>query len=78
MSNGLDPDQDRLSVSPDLGPNCLQRLSADGKSCCKQGKRTPMLMYPAGLNINFLVWAFLYLFMREAKAIPRLSMPSLV
>ena len=25
MSNGLDPDQDRSSVGPDLGPNCLQR-----------------------------------------------------
>ena len=30
-SNGLDPDQDRFSVSPDLGPNCLQKLSADLK-----------------------------------------------
>ena len=27
MSNGLDPDQDRHVVGPDLGPNCLQRLS---------------------------------------------------
>ena len=25
----LDPDQDRHLVSPDLGPNCLQRLSID-------------------------------------------------
>ena len=24
MSNGLDPDQDLLSVGPDLGPDCLQ------------------------------------------------------
>ena len=24
MSNSLDPDQDRHSVDPDLGPNCLQ------------------------------------------------------
>ena len=34
MSNGLDPDQDQRSVipDPDLGPNCLQRLSADDKS----------------------------------------------
>ena len=24
VSNGLDPDQDRHSVSPDLSPNCLQ------------------------------------------------------
>ena len=29
MSNSLDPDQDRHSVCLDLGPNCLQRLSAD-------------------------------------------------
>ena len=29
VSNGLDPDQDGHSVSPDLSPNCLQRLSAD-------------------------------------------------
>ena len=29
MSNGLDPDQDRYSVRPEPGSNCLQRLSAD-------------------------------------------------
>ena len=41
MSNSLDPDQelhfvthnlDRLTVSPDLDPNCLQKLSADETS----------------------------------------------
>ena len=31
MSNGVDPDQDRHSIGPDLDPNCLQRLSADDK-----------------------------------------------
>ena len=31
VSNSLDPDQDRHYVGPDLGPNCLQRLSADDK-----------------------------------------------
>ena len=31
MSNSLGPDQDRHAVGPDLGPNCLQRLSADDK-----------------------------------------------
>ena len=31
-SNGLHPDQDQQSVSPDLGPNGLQSLSADNKS----------------------------------------------
>ena len=29
MKNSLEPDQDRRCVGPDLGPNCLQRLSAD-------------------------------------------------
>ena len=31
MSNSLNPDQDRHFVGLDLGPNCLQRLSADDK-----------------------------------------------
>ena len=31
VSNSLDPDQVRLFVGPDLGPNCSQRLSADNK-----------------------------------------------
>ena len=34
VSKDLDPDQDQHSVSPDMGPNCLQRLSADDKSGC--------------------------------------------
>ena len=29
MSNSFDPDQARRFVGPDLGPNCLPRLSAD-------------------------------------------------
>ena len=32
VSNSLDPDQAQQSVGPDLGPNCLQILSADNKS----------------------------------------------
>ena len=31
LSNSLDPDQARQNVGPDLGPNCLQGLSADNK-----------------------------------------------
>ena len=38
VSNSLDPDQDQHFVGPDLGPNCLQRLSADDKSHRKKGK----------------------------------------
>ena len=29
--NSLDSHQARRNVGPDLGPNCLQRLSADGR-----------------------------------------------
>ena len=29
LSNSLDPDKAQRFVGPDLGPNCLQRLSAD-------------------------------------------------
>ena len=32
VSNGLNPDQDRRYVGPDLGLNCLQSLSADDNS----------------------------------------------
>ena len=32
VSNCLDPDQDQHLVGPDLGPNCLQKSSADNKS----------------------------------------------
>ena len=31
VSNSLDTDQARHFVGPDLGPNCLQELSADNK-----------------------------------------------
>ena len=31
-SNSLDPDQAQHFVGPDLGTNCLQKLSADGTS----------------------------------------------
>ena len=32
VSNSLDPDQARHFVGPDLGPKCLQMLSANNKS----------------------------------------------
>ena len=32
VSIGLNPDYDRRSVGPDLGSNCVQRLSTDNKS----------------------------------------------
>ena len=39
MSNSFDPDQAQHFVWPDLGPNCLQRLSAD--DTIKQIVNTP-------------------------------------
>ena len=47
MSKGLDPDQDRRSVGPDLGPICLQRLSADDKVDASKEivKLAPLLGY---------------------------------
>ena len=38
VSNRLDPDQTRHIVGPDLGLNCLQRLSADDTSKQKAGE----------------------------------------
>ena len=40
MSNSLDPDQARRIVGPDLGPNCLPKLSADdtGRQRVKRNK----------------------------------------
>ena len=32
VSNNLVPDEARRFVGPDLGPNCLQRLSTDEKT----------------------------------------------
>ena len=32
VSNRMDPDQAQYSVGPDLGPNCLQKWSADDNS----------------------------------------------
>ena len=31
MSNSLDPHRPGQNAGPDLGPNCIQRLSADDK-----------------------------------------------
>ena len=38
VSNGLDPNQDRQSVGPNLGPNCLQKLLAADKNPLWQAK----------------------------------------
>ena len=40
VSNGLDPDQGRHYVGPDLGLICLQRLSADESSLARNRERS--------------------------------------
>ena len=46
VSNRLDPDQDRHSFSPDLGPNCLQRK-----------QKTPLARKELSINNNPIIWA---------------------
>ena len=49
VSNGLAQDQDRHSVGPDLGPNCLHRLSAVDKLQARKVLRsvTVTMLIPA-------------------------------
>ena len=44
MSNSLNPDQDRHSFGPDLGPNCLQRLSISRRQVTTSGERVKICM----------------------------------
>ena len=53
MSNGLDPDQDRHSVGPDLGPDYLQRLSA-GDFVTASKERVNYQPYPLVSTIQVL------------------------
>ena len=61
MSNSLDPDQAQRFVGPDLGPICLQRLSADNtsRSLSRHGFRKGELpadqCLPLILNDSFLI-----------------------
>ena len=58
MSNSLDPDQARRFVGPDLGPNCLPRLSADVTG--KQRVMGKSIIHCVGLNISFVLFLFLF------------------
>ena len=51
VSNGLDPDQDQHYVGPDLGPNCLQRLSEDNKPPLA---RNALTLYPIETPLTLL------------------------
>ena len=57
MSNNLYPDQARQKVGFDLGPNCLQKLSADDKSHHKQVKRNMLdpILFFSQIKLNCLM-----------------------
>ena len=42
VSNSLDPDNARHFVGPDLGPNCLQMLSADNTGRYRVNAKAPL------------------------------------
>ena len=53
------------NVRPDLGPNCLQRLSADDKSplarkelWTDRAKPSPTLIHPVALRVAKTTWHF--------------------
>ena len=53
MSNSLEPDQVWLSVGPDLGPNCLQKLSADNTSM--QGVKMNSTSFKVSVQILYII-----------------------
>ena len=55
VSNSLDPDQAGQNVGPDLGPNCLQRLSADNTIWQRVGVYKNYL----SLHLNHCHWNLL-------------------
>ena len=49
MPNSLDPDEAGQFVWPDLGPNCLPRLSADDT-----GRQKSLIVYALHMHIFLL------------------------
>ena len=49
VSNNLDPDRDRHSVSPDLGPKCLQRLSAEDQVAASKERVNILFVFSSKL-----------------------------
>ena len=72
VSNSLDPDQAWRFVGPDLGPNCLQRLSAD-KTSRQRATNSSTRFFQWGQHYfkplschNFLAWKCHLLFTSAA------------
>ena len=65
MANSWDPDQARRFVGPDLGPNCLSRLSADdtGRQRVKEDYLPSLLASKAfRYRVCFFFFFFSFLF----------------
>ena len=57
MSKSLDPDQAGHFVSPDLDPNCLQRLLADN-TCMQRHEFTISLSMFNECEARVKIWMF--------------------
>ena len=58
MSNSLDPDQARQFVGPDLGPNCLPRLSADDTGIQRVKVQPDLRLLPSILPTHSLTSSY--------------------
>ena len=59
MSNRMDQDQVRRFVGPDLGPNCLQTLSADdtwGKELTLDASASIMIVLSSYIVLSLVGW----------------------
>ena len=65
VSTGLDPDQDRHFVGPDLDPNCVQRLSYQQMTKVATSKKklttlAGVFFTPKGLNCDVMINTTMY------------------
>ena len=60
MSNSSDQYQDRCSVGPDMGPNCLPRLSTDEKVATSKQRAILVLVFGLDIDIKRQVLAYLH------------------
>ena len=67
LSSSLDPDQARHNVWPDLGPNCLQRLSADDTS--HHLTRFKKIVHMFGSNKDIQICCTIYMSRIQQKKI---------
>ena len=59
VSNSMAPDQAQHIVGPDLGPNCLHKLSADDTSRQRVNDRFDLMLNIPVNNISVMLRCFL-------------------